>query len=399
LSEEYDLKKSEKGIGQLYPVLKDKNGNVIDGFHRLDDDPNWRTETLEHIDSEEKLLVARAVANWNRRQVSREEKEEWINGLARIYSEQGYKISKQIITTTGGYFVNEIVNKIAEVTGLHSSTVLSYLLGAYKQKNNLPPKSEPKIPASQRVESELGSEVKERFEEEVKQKLKEEANLSPEEKAKLEAERQQKLEEKKRKDEENKQKRKEQTQLKAIESALSKIEKAKNLGLDTSKLDEKIKQIKKHAINDPDVAYEETKTLKKALDTAINKEKKRREEEKRKQHEEEIRRQAEEEARLKLLQNKDFLNEVVKVAPKILDSITPTAPNPEELEITKNSVDRVLDKFEEVLKTIDPKKFDEDPEIMRQSAFRAFKSLMEKYSFPCPVCGNTKIVRECGHEL
>jgi len=42
---EYDLKISEK-IGQLYPVLVDAEGNVIDGFHRLEADPKWRTEKL-----------------------------------------------------------------------------------------------------------------------------------------------------------------------------------------------------------------------------------------------------------------------------------------------------------------------------------------------------------------
>ena len=88
---EYDLKKSEKGIGQLCPVLVDAKGNTIDGFHRLDVDPNWKKLTVEHNDSEEKLLVARAVSNWNRRQVSREEKSEWINGLAEIYRGQDCK--------------------------------------------------------------------------------------------------------------------------------------------------------------------------------------------------------------------------------------------------------------------------------------------------------------------
>jgi predicted transcriptional regulator len=60
-----------------------------------------------------------------------EEKEEWINGLAEIYHEQGYKISAH---THVGQPINEIVNKIAEVTGLTEKTVRTYLQGAYKQK-------------------------------------------------------------------------------------------------------------------------------------------------------------------------------------------------------------------------------------------------------------------------
>ena len=38
-----DLDKSNKVIGQLYPVLRDARGRVIDGFHRIDVDPNWKS--------------------------------------------------------------------------------------------------------------------------------------------------------------------------------------------------------------------------------------------------------------------------------------------------------------------------------------------------------------------
>jgi len=50
---EYDLKKSEKGIGQLYPILEAKDGEVIDGFHREEADKKWKRVRLEHIDTEE----------------------------------------------------------------------------------------------------------------------------------------------------------------------------------------------------------------------------------------------------------------------------------------------------------------------------------------------------------
>jgi len=121
----------------------------------------------------------------NRRQVEREEKEEWINGLAEIYSEQGYKIRGKS-PPTGGNPENEIVTKIAATTGLAPNTVMRYLDKQYKQTEfSRTIEQHPAIiPASQRIESTLGSEVKERFEEEVKQKLKEEANLSPEAKKK-----------------------------------------------------------------------------------------------------------------------------------------------------------------------------------------------------------------------
>ena len=68
MSEEYDLSKSEKGIGQLYPILEAKDGEIIDGFHREKADKNWKRVRLEHIDTEEKKLLARLIANFHRRQ-------------------------------------------------------------------------------------------------------------------------------------------------------------------------------------------------------------------------------------------------------------------------------------------------------------------------------------------
>ena len=172
---EYDLKKSEK-IGQLYPVLLDSEGNVIDGFHRLKVDPDWRTEKLPEIDTEEKLLVARCVANWHRRQVSREEKEEWINGLAEIYKKQGLKVRREVKTKQGGYRINEITQKISEVTGLDISTVRDYISPAYKQTETGHEIQKERVSASQVIEKafptrEYGKKLVERHRKEVEQEL------------------------------------------------------------------------------------------------------------------------------------------------------------------------------------------------------------------------------------
>jgi hypothetical protein len=178
MSEEPNYKDSQKIVGQLYPVLKSKDGQVIDGFHRLAVDPNWKTLTLEEVDTEEKLLVARAVSNWHRRQVSREEKATWINGLAALYKKQGYKVNAR--NNARGQSINEIKERIMEVAGLPERTVTSYLSEEYKQ--------EPKggvstdISASERVENALGKDVAEQF----KKEIKEEEKLSPEERAKRE---------------------------------------------------------------------------------------------------------------------------------------------------------------------------------------------------------------------
>lgn len=162
---EFDLKKSEK-IGQLYPVLVDAKGNIIDGHHRLEADPNWRTEKIPEINTEEKLLVARCVSNWHRRQVSREEKEKWINGLAELYEKQGYKVGR------GGHGVkNEIRRKIVEVTGLSQPVVNSFLLDKYKARVRGESYKTPILSASERIEHELGKSYVERHREEVEEEL------------------------------------------------------------------------------------------------------------------------------------------------------------------------------------------------------------------------------------
>ena len=70
-----------KGIGKLVPILKDKHGNIIDGFHRIAIDPDWFSIIIEEIDDPVKLELARLAVNFCRRKVSREEMREKIKFL------------------------------------------------------------------------------------------------------------------------------------------------------------------------------------------------------------------------------------------------------------------------------------------------------------------------------
>ena len=194
MSEEYDLKKSESAVGQLYPILVDKKGNIIDGFHREKADKNWKTLKLEHIDTEEKLLLARLIANFHRRQVSREEKEQWINGLAKIYKAQGLKVGKH-----DDGKANEILQKIVEVTGLADRTVSEYLHGEFKQANPWEGSHAIPTPLLEKAEKVLGEEGLKK----LKKQILKEDKLSPQEKAQLTKQRK---EEKRRKEEERLQK-------------------------------------------------------------------------------------------------------------------------------------------------------------------------------------------------
>ena len=70
---EYDLKKSIEGLGKLNPILKDAHGNIIDGFHRQEVDPNWNAITIGEIDNPAKLELARLATNFCRRRMTSEE--------------------------------------------------------------------------------------------------------------------------------------------------------------------------------------------------------------------------------------------------------------------------------------------------------------------------------------
>lgn len=57
-----DLERSEKTIGQLYPILRDAKGRVIDGYHRLDANPKWKSVQLDNVRTEEERLIVSAHA-------------------------------------------------------------------------------------------------------------------------------------------------------------------------------------------------------------------------------------------------------------------------------------------------------------------------------------------------
>ena len=113
----------DKEIGQLVPVLLDVRGRTIDGSHRKQRDKGWRTERLKHIDTEEKFLRARLLANDNRRVMDADEIGEIFNGLAEIYRKQGSK-------------PGEIVQLVADKTGYDRTTVDGYLRVEFKDRDH-----------------------------------------------------------------------------------------------------------------------------------------------------------------------------------------------------------------------------------------------------------------------
>jgi len=131
--QQYDLKASTKRIGQLYPVLKAADGEVIDGVHRIESDPSWKTLVLKNINTPEDKIIARLVSNFHRRTVATEEKAQFINQLAEIYRNNGLKVEGARDRAQGP---NEIARKICEVTGIGHRTVMEYLEPNFKQQGH-----------------------------------------------------------------------------------------------------------------------------------------------------------------------------------------------------------------------------------------------------------------------
>ena len=112
MSAEYDLAKSSKKLGPLVPILKDKKGNIIDGFHRQNTDPSWPSITVESVDDEAKLELARLATNFCRRKLEASEIE---NRLKFLVGKCGMK-----------------PEEIAEQTGIHLTTIYRHLPGDLK---------------------------------------------------------------------------------------------------------------------------------------------------------------------------------------------------------------------------------------------------------------------------
>jgi hypothetical protein len=119
-----DLRSSAKTVGKLYPVLLDRDGNVIDGKHRLAADENWPKIKLEHVGCERERLLARLISNVCRRTVSSSEKSDTLARLGRIYLEAGERPGK-------------LAYRIAQETGMSYRWVMKYLPDDLKARPGL----------------------------------------------------------------------------------------------------------------------------------------------------------------------------------------------------------------------------------------------------------------------
>jgi hypothetical protein len=93
--EKEDLKKSYEKFGALYPILTDKDGNVIDGFHRKEIDANWPTMKIDTNDESRKQIIA-LVANITRREITDVEKTKRLDAIAELTKWKPNQIAEEI---------------------------------------------------------------------------------------------------------------------------------------------------------------------------------------------------------------------------------------------------------------------------------------------------------------
>ena len=86
--------------------MKDKHGNIIDGFHRVGENADWYCITVETVDTPVKLALARLAVNYCRRKVHPEELTERITFLVKA----GMK-----------------PEEIAQATGISVATIYRYI--------------------------------------------------------------------------------------------------------------------------------------------------------------------------------------------------------------------------------------------------------------------------------
>jgi len=82
--EKYDLKKSRLRIGELVPCILDKDGKLVDGFHRKKINPGWWEIKNPNIDSPVKREIAKLVINLHRRRMDFQEKRDKVGRIAEL---------------------------------------------------------------------------------------------------------------------------------------------------------------------------------------------------------------------------------------------------------------------------------------------------------------------------
>jgi len=113
-----ELRKSKETIGQIFPVIKDQNGKILDGFHRKRVDPNWK-ETVVNVKDDLEALLIRVHSNILRRKVDEKEKQEWVKDARSILQKRELKGTQEEIAKTLGMSQSWVRDYDLDPTQLH----------------------------------------------------------------------------------------------------------------------------------------------------------------------------------------------------------------------------------------------------------------------------------------
>ena len=114
-----ELRKSKDVVGQIFPVIKDQNGKILDGFHRKRIDPDWKEIVVNVKDDMEALLI-RVHSNVLRRRVDEKEKLEWVKDARSILQKKGLKGTQEEIAKALGMSTGWVSNYDPEPLQLHA---------------------------------------------------------------------------------------------------------------------------------------------------------------------------------------------------------------------------------------------------------------------------------------
>jgi len=107
------LKTSKLKFGAIAPIILDKNGNIVDGFHRFEADPRWSKVTYDEIKTEEDRMLYAIASNWHRKEKSKK----WKTWMLAWLAKQGHN-----------------PEEIAKRARLKLRTVYKYLPDEFKER-------------------------------------------------------------------------------------------------------------------------------------------------------------------------------------------------------------------------------------------------------------------------
>ena len=127
-----EIEETKRSLGEIYPVIKAKDGTVLDGRHRLL--AGWTSEKImPEVTTDLQKLVVRYVAN-RRRKISNEEKTEIFDGIAEILIKENV-VEVDMNTSVQPHLKNrpDVIPQVAKLLGSDRTTINKHISDKYKR--------------------------------------------------------------------------------------------------------------------------------------------------------------------------------------------------------------------------------------------------------------------------